>query len=525
MPERRFWEIEIMALCSTVITKIDHLVIFMTYTFRYRAFQVSFLVNAGLMVYALALAGWHNSWAEAFLIGLPALIIPYFLYRLLGDHPLSRIAYGLSYMIFVALHIHQGAGMVELHFGIFVLLALLIVFRDWLVIVCAATLIAVHHLSFMYMQAAGAPVFVLPENELSIGIVMVHAAYVVVESAVLVAIAIFSLNEARQAEYFLRATEQMVDADGKIWLGELPIDKHTLLTQKFTDVIGKLRSTVSVIDESAGLLKKETEQLVDQGSRMAQDMSEEAAQVETIASATEEMSATIQELVALSEQVLAMANEQQQASQSGRASVTTMKETIMDLSKTLEVTKSKVNGLAESTSDIRGVLEVIQSIAEQTNLLALNAAIEAARAGEHGRGFAVVADEVRNLASRTHQSTGEIQSMIERLIQSGDESVESVGASIDRLQSTIDIANESYSWLDKISDYALSVLESAGTMSSTLAQQGEASGEIAASASRLNTLSGALNQKGLKVVEIAEDSEQISAQLKAEADQFRYGTD
>ncbi|TCS40814.1 methyl-accepting chemotaxis protein [Reinekea marinisedimentorum] len=497
----------------------------MTYAFRNRAFQISFLVNLGLMIYALALASWYGTWLQALIIGLPSLLVPYGLYRLLGDHTLSRIAYGFSYMIFSALHIHQGAGMIELHFGIFVLLALLIVFRDWLVIVAAAALIAVHHLSFMYMQAAGAPVFVFPAASLSFGIVMLHAAYVVVEALVLVAIAVFSLSEARQAEYFLRATDQMVDADGKIWLGELPIDKHTELTRKFAGVIAKLRSTIAMIDQSSGALKSETEQLVDQGNSMAQDMSDEAAQVDTIASATEQMSATIRDLVALSEQVLAMAGEQQQASQSGQASVGTMKETILELSQTLETTKSKVNGLAESTSDIRGVLEVIQSIAEQTNLLALNAAIEAARAGEHGRGFAVVADEVRSLASRTHQSTGEIQSMIERLVQSGDESVESVGASIARLQSTIEVANESHAWLDKISEHASSVLESAGTMSSTLAQQGAASEEIAHSANRLNLLSSALNQKGIRVVEIAQDTEEVSSRLKKEADQFRYQGD
>lgn len=493
----------------------------MTYKFRERAFQISLYVSLFLMVYSLMLAQWHNTWTEALIIGLPALAIPYLIYQTIGDHFLSRVAYGLSYMIFSALHIHQGLGMIELHFGIFVLLALLMTFRDWAVIVSAAALIAVHHLSFMYMQAAQVPVYVLPESNLSFKIVMVHAAYVVAEASVLVIICLYSFKEAKQGNYFLNATEKMVDDNGKIWLSVTETDSHTPLTQRFEDIISTLKTTIGVIDGASKNLTDKTTNLVEQGNSMSKKMEVEMQQVQNIASATEQMSSTIQELVEHSQHVLTIAEQSQQASVSGQKAVTGSIESIEALSETLKQTKDKVNGMAASTADIKGVLEVIQNIAEQTNLLALNAAIEAARAGEQGRGFAVVADEVRTLASRTHQSTEEIQAMITRLVQASDESVNAVEVSISRLQSTIDTASESHEWLNTISSQNVDVLESANIMSTTLQQQGAASHEIATSTSKLSELTAELNQVGQDVVLITKDAEQISSELKTEAQRFR----
>ena len=182
----------------------------MQYHFRAQAYTISNFVNSGLMLLALALAGVHNTWLAAFLIGVPAWLLPWVLQRNLGDHLLARVSYGVSFMLFSALHIHQMHGMTEMHFGIFVLMAMLIAFRDYLVILAAAGVIAVHHLVFTYLQIQQADVYVLRVDELSMSMVFVHAAYVVVEAVVLVIICRNSLKEAQQAEFFVQTTELML---------------------------------------------------------------------------------------------------------------------------------------------------------------------------------------------------------------------------------------------------------------------------------------------------------------------------
>ena len=146
-------------------------------------------VLAALFAISCGLAPWHDTWAEVFAIGAPALAVSAWLTYAQPGTLLTRCTIAVALMVFAALQIHQAHGMLEMHFAVFVLLAFVLVYRDWRPIVVAAGAIAVHHLAFDLMQRAGQPVWVFA-NDGGFGIVLVHAAYVVFETAVLVALAV-----------------------------------------------------------------------------------------------------------------------------------------------------------------------------------------------------------------------------------------------------------------------------------------------------------------------------------------------
>ncbi|SFB79573.1 methyl-accepting chemotaxis protein [Marinospirillum celere] len=122
-----------------------------------------------LFLIALSLASWYGTWTEALIIGLPAALVPSVLTWMLPGNRITRVSQGLAFMVWAALHIHQAHGLIEMHFGIFVLLAFLLYYRDWLPIVAAAALIAIHHLSFNFLQEADAGVYVF-EHHTGLGI-------------------------------------------------------------------------------------------------------------------------------------------------------------------------------------------------------------------------------------------------------------------------------------------------------------------------------------------------------------------
>ncbi|MDF3126816.1 methyl-accepting chemotaxis protein [Rheinheimera sp. 1928-s] len=490
------------------------------YPFRQQAFRIMNSINLVLMLLALALASWHQSWGAALLIGLPALIVPFVLYKTLRDHRLSRIAFGVSFMLFCALHIHQSNGVTELHFGIFVLLAVLSAFRDWMVIAVAAGTIAVHHLLFAYLQTQHSAVFLVPAQDATFSNVLVHAAYVVVESAVLIIITLNSYKEAMVGLAFSETTKELVADPAHINLTVRCPDIRSRLVQQFNQALDGIQHTVQTINQSVALLHTESAHLSDDGQQLLSGMNEQNTQVKRIAAASEEMAQSIQALGELAAAVLSAAKQAELSSVSGKGSVDQTIAAISTLAVTLQDAGQKVDSMALSSKEITTVLEVIKSIAEQTNLLALNAAIEAARAGEQGRGFAVVADEVRTLAGRTQQSTEQIQRMIQTLNEASQSSVKSVQHCLSQVDHTVSLAKRSDELLNIITGEAQSVARSADIMAGSLEQQRHASAEMAQGAQYLNDSAAAQMQRSEKVKQSTTQIEQVANQLAIEANRF-----
>ena len=217
-------------------------------------------------------------------------------------------------------------------------------------------------------------------------------------------------------------------------------------------------------------------------------------QTDEVVAAVNELAATGQEVARNTTEAADAAQNAENASSEGRAVVGKTIDAIDRLAGEIQQAAEVINRLEADSEAIGGVLDVIRGIAEQTNLLALNAAIEAARAGEQGRGFAVVADEVRTLASRTQESTAEIQTMIERLQAGSQEAVKVMGRSKQDAETTVQQAAQAGASLQSISD-AVAVINQMNV-------------QIATAAEEQNAVAENINQS---VVHISEITEQTAA--------------
>lgn len=203
----------------------------------------------------------------------------------------------------------------------------------------------------------------------------------------------------------------------------------------FRDIIGDVGQTSDQLQGFATSLSNNTE-LTREGVKV------QTKETDQVATASREMTHAIEEVSRNAQQAADAANDANRATKDGKQVLEDTITSINNLADRINTSSNVINRVETDSSAIGSVLDVIRSIAEQTNLLALNAAIEAARAGEQGRGFAVVADEVRSLAQRTQESTQEIQDMIERLQAGAQEAVKSMSEGNNEMNRTVERAAE-----------------------------------------------------------------------------------
>ncbi|MHA6163627.1 methyl-accepting chemotaxis protein [Pseudomonas sichuanensis] len=271
---------------------------------------------------------------------------------------------------------------------------------------------------------------------------------------------------------------------------------------------------ISQVVSSVQKVSDSSEHTADIAIRTNQGVHKQMVEIDQVATAVQEMTATAQDVARNATQAAQAASEADRAANQGLEIVRDTSHSISALAGEIGRAVAVVQDLARDSENINAILVAIRAIAEQTNLLALNAAIEAARAGEQGRGFAVVADEVRNLAQKTQQATQEIQQMIQQLQQGTREVVKVMEDSQGKTDVSVQQASRAAQSLESITQ-AVSVINDMNTQIASAAEQQSA---VAEDINR-NVIS--IGQVAGEVAGGADESSQASAELTKLAEQQR----
>ena len=293
------------------------------------------------------------------------------------------------------------------------------------------------------------------------------------------------------------------------------------LAHSFNKFVTKVQSLLGHVARSAEDLSSSTSRAAGVAERAKQGAQQQQSQTSHIASAIIEMNNTVQDVAQNTAHAAEVACQANDDAASGKQVVTQSLNVINALAADVQTAAEVLRKLEEHSANIGSVLDVIRGVAEQTNLLALNAAIEAARAGEQGRGFAVVADEVRTLASRTQESTQEIQSMIEHLQSGVNDAVKVMERGTDQASSSVAQAVKAGESLDAITQGVGSISDMNTQVATAAEELSALMEEIQRNATEINEVTGETAQGATEAASASEEQMRMSQSLSSLVSQFR----
>jgi methyl-accepting chemotaxis protein len=311
------------------------------------------------------------------------------------------------------------------------------------------------------------------------------------------------------------------EGDLTLRLNDRGNDEIARLARAFNQFAGKVQTLVQQVLDSARHIAHTADNMGEASERTEHNITQQNAETEQVSSAVEEMSITANEVAQNAQLTAEAANTADQETTSGRDIVTNALSSVSELASETQATADRIEKLGVDINEISSVIDMIRSVSEQTNLLALNAAIEAARAGEQGRGFAVVADEVRTLASRTRESTEEIQRKVEALQQEANLSVTKMLQNRETAEATMELTNNAGRSLESITQAVANITEMSHHIAASAEQQSSVANVVSENIVTITRLANETHESAGQVFNDTKELAQQSAGLRDLVSRFK----
>lgn len=293
------------------------------------------------------------------------------------------------------------------------------------------------------------------------------------------------------------------------------------MARSFNSMLERISSVLNDVSSSTHMVATASEELTIAANENVQGVESQKLETEQIATAIHQMAITVQDVASSTSEASAAAIASNQQAEKGKEVVTKSVNAIQNLSDNIDKASIVIKHLEKEGMNIDSVTEVIKTISEQTNLLALNAAIEAARAGEHGRGFAVVADEVRTLAQKTQDSIQEIEQTVERLRLGIDEAVQAMTSSKTQADLSVELTAQAATSLDEIAMSSTQISDYNAQIASAAEQQSATSEDMNRSIASISDIAIQTSASSEESAVSSEELARLSAKLQELVAQFK----